>query len=85
MSDELRCSFCRKSEHQVRKLVSGGGGGYICDACVAIAARIMRESDAGTRRSGAWRRLLSRVRSLIRGALRAAASLPLRAGPFTPA
>jgi hypothetical protein len=30
----------------VRKLVAGGGGGYICDECVAIAARIIAASDS---------------------------------------
>jgi len=46
MSSELRCSFCEKSEHEVQKLVAGGGGGYICDECVKIAARIMSEPES---------------------------------------
>jgi len=46
MSTELRCSFCEKSADQVRKLVAGAGGGHICDACVAIAVRVIAESDA---------------------------------------
>ena len=29
----LYCSFCRKDEHAVEKLI-GGPGVYICDACV---------------------------------------------------
>jgi ATP-dependent Clp protease ATP-binding subunit ClpX len=44
MTTELSCSFCRKTEHQVAKLVAGPSGVTICDECVAIAARIMRES-----------------------------------------
>ena len=66
MAAELRCSFCAKSESQVRKLVAGGGGGYICDACVSIAARIIEDSDASSGTTGRWRRLLFRARDLVR-------------------
>ena len=65
MTTELRCSFCQKSEHRVRKLVAGSGGGYICDACVSIAARIIQDSDSPPQQWGVWRRLFSRVRALI--------------------
>ena len=81
MADELRCSFCEKTEHQVRKLVAGGGGGYICDACVSIAARIMEDSDAPPKRS-VGRRLSSRLRSL---AARFARSTRARARIHAPA
>ena len=54
MSSELSCSFCKKSEHQVAKLAAGPGV-YICDACVAIAARVMQEADATKTR--VWIRL----------------------------
>jgi ATP-dependent Clp protease ATP-binding subunit ClpX len=30
------CSFCLKSQHEVAKLVAGGGAIYICDECVAL-------------------------------------------------
>ena len=30
------CSFCLKSQHEVEKLVAGGGNVYICDGCVAL-------------------------------------------------
>jgi len=36
----LYCSFCRKHEDAVEKLI-GGPGVYICDACVAICDRIL--------------------------------------------
>jgi hypothetical protein len=36
----LYCSFCRKDEDVVRKLI-GGPGVYICDACVALCNRIL--------------------------------------------
>ena len=38
----LKCSFCQKTEDQVEKLVAGPNV-YICNGCVAIAARLMLE------------------------------------------
>lgn len=35
------CSFCLKSQHEVAKLVAGGGAIYICDACVGLCAEYM--------------------------------------------
>ena len=37
----IRCSFCNKTEDQVRKLIAGPDGVYICDECVGICAEIM--------------------------------------------
>ena len=43
-SDEkFRCSFCGKSQDQVRKLIAGPNGAYICDECVDICAEIIEE------------------------------------------
>jgi ClpX C4-type zinc finger len=36
----LRCSFCRRHEDEVAKLVAGPRV-YICDRCVAIATEMM--------------------------------------------
>jgi hypothetical protein len=36
----LYCSFCRKDEHTVEKLI-GGPGVYICDACVCLCNKIL--------------------------------------------
>ena len=49
--DELRCSFCGKSEHVVRKLIAGKGV-YICDGCIEICNEILQrdldeEDDIG--------------------------------------
>ena len=41
---KLKCSFCGKTEEEVKKLVAGPRV-YICDECVATAAGIMRASD----------------------------------------
>ena len=37
---QLRCSFCRRKEAEVSKLVAGPRV-YICDRCVALASRLM--------------------------------------------
>ena len=39
---ELRCSFCDKSEHAVRKLIAGKGV-YICDSCVELCNEILQK------------------------------------------
>lgn len=51
--DEIRCSFCGKSQGQVHKLIAGPKGAYICDECVDICAEIIEEEfeneeEAGT-------------------------------------
>ena len=33
---KIRCSFCGKTEDQVRKLIAGPDGSYICDECVEM-------------------------------------------------
>ncbi|WP_091499823.1 ATP-dependent protease ATP-binding subunit ClpX [Amphibacillus marinus] len=39
---QLKCSFCGKSQDQVRKLVAGPGV-YICDECIDLCAEIVEE------------------------------------------
>ena len=41
--EKVRCSFCGKPQEQVRKLIAGPGGAYICDECVDICAEIIEE------------------------------------------
>ena len=38
----LKCSFCGKSQKQVRKLI-GGSGAYICDECIELCNEIIEE------------------------------------------
>ena len=45
-SDLLKCSFCGKSQKQVRKLIAGGGV-YICDECIELCNEIIEEELAG--------------------------------------
>lgn len=43
-SDEkIRCSFCNKTQDQVRKLIAGPIGVYICDECVELCSDIIDE------------------------------------------
>ncbi|MFZ0475825.1 MAG: ATP-dependent protease ATP-binding subunit ClpX, partial [Halobacillus sp.] len=39
---QLKCSFCGKSQEQVRKLVAGPGV-YICDECIELCTEIVEE------------------------------------------
>ena len=41
--DKIKCSFCGKSQEQVRKMVAGPSGIYICDECVEICNDIVTE------------------------------------------
>lgn len=42
-SDEnLKCSFCGKSQKEVKKLIAGDGV-YICDECVSLCNEILEE------------------------------------------
>ena len=43
IGEKIRCSFCNKTEDQVRKLIAGPGGVYICDECVEICSEIIEE------------------------------------------
>ncbi len=40
---DVRCSFCNKSQDQVRKLIAGPAGVYICDECIEICTDILEE------------------------------------------
>jgi len=46
--DLLKCSFCGKSQKQVKKLIAGPGV-YICDECIELCNEIIEEelSEAG--------------------------------------
>ena len=43
--DKIRCSFCGKSQDQVRKLIAGPNGAYICDECVELCSSILHAED----------------------------------------
>jgi hypothetical protein len=58
---DYRCSFCGKRQDQVKKLIAGPKGVYICDECVALCTEIIANPPsapaATTRRSqgSGWR------------------------------
>ena len=39
----IRCSFCGKTEEQVRKLIAGPDNAFICDQCIGICTEILEE------------------------------------------
>ncbi len=44
--DLLKCSFCGKSQKQVKKLIAGPGV-YICDECIDLCNEIIEEEFSG--------------------------------------
>ena len=46
-AEALKCSFCGKSQKQVRKLI-GGSGVYICNECVDLCNEIIAEDSEPT-------------------------------------
>ena len=41
--DEIRCSFCGRSQDQVNKMIAGPDGLFICDECVDMCSQIVGE------------------------------------------
>jgi hypothetical protein len=48
---KLHCSFCGKSETEIKKLAAGPGGIFICDECVGVCQAIMQGQDTGISRA----------------------------------
>ena len=47
---EYHCSFCGKGQDQVKKLIAGPKGVFICDDCVTLCKVIIDEGFSGTPR-----------------------------------
>lgn len=47
--DKIRCSFCGKSQGQVRKLIAGTNNTFICDECIELCNEILDEEFANGR------------------------------------
>ncbi len=45
-TNDLKCSFCGKSQRHVRKLIAGPGV-YICDECIELCNDIVEDEFAG--------------------------------------
>ena len=41
--EKIRCSFCGKNQDQVRKMIAGTNGVYICDECIELCSEILEE------------------------------------------
>ena len=61
----LSCTFCKKTEHQVQKLVSGPGV-YICDRCTERAHAIVCENAPPSSPVSVWQRATSQLGRLLR-------------------
>ena len=40
---KIRCSFCGKTQDEVKKLIAGPNGVYICNDCIEICSDILEE------------------------------------------
>jgi len=47
MTNTLYCSFCAKSQHDVRRLFAGPHV-FVCDGCVMVMAAMLQKEDADT-------------------------------------
>ena len=47
--DTIRCSFCGRTQDQVRKMIAGTGDNhvFICDECIELCSEILEEELAG--------------------------------------
>ena len=50
---QYQCSFCAKSQDQVKKLIAGPGAVYICDECVELCREIIEEEGGPAKSKGA--------------------------------
>ena len=42
----LQCSFCGKTQRQVRRLIAGPGGVFVCSECIALCNVIIEQEEA---------------------------------------
>jgi len=43
IDNQIKCSFCGKSQNMVKKLIAGSRGVYICDECIDLCVEILEE------------------------------------------
>ncbi|MDO4631106.1 MAG: ClpX C4-type zinc finger protein [Corynebacterium sp.] len=43
VTDVIVCSFCQKNHDEVRRMVAGGAGVYICNECIELCNEILKE------------------------------------------
>ena len=47
VDEKIRCSFCGKTQDQVRKLIAGNNNVFICDECIDLCSEILEEELPG--------------------------------------
>jgi len=58
----LHCSFCGKSQDEVRKLITGPNAAHICDECALLCIQIIYERGALNIRAANFRfQLVARI------------------------
>ena len=48
---QYRCSFCGKSQEDVRRLIAGPGAVYICDECIELCREILDEEEVNVHKT----------------------------------
>ena len=43
VDEKIRCSFCGKTQDQVRKLIAGNNNVFICDECIDLCSEILEQ------------------------------------------
>lgn len=43
--NQAKCNFCQRNQNQIRKLIAGPGGVFICDSCIDVAHSILYPDD----------------------------------------
>ncbi len=45
LDNQTRCNFCNRNQTQIKKLIAGPGGVFICDGCIDVAHSILYPDD----------------------------------------
>ena len=61
-SDVLKCSFCGKTQKQVKHLIAGPGV-YICDDCIDLCNEVIEDGWTERGLDPPWRRAASIARA----------------------
>ncbi len=70
-AETMNCSFCGRDSKQVKQLVAGGSGGFICDKCAWLSMIIVAKDPRGRQRD----KHLFRIADLFAQLPRASAGL----------
>ncbi len=47
------CSFCSKTQHEVRRIIAGAGA-FICNECVHLCVETMARDGHGSKKAQDW-------------------------------